>query len=462
MRLPASARSPYVALAALLVGAALLRLDGHRYGLPFPLLNADERSIVPRAWAIGQGERLDPGWYDYPSLLFYALAPFQAWADEPSYGAARLVAVGLGIASVAAAWWLGRRAYGPAAAWTGAGLAAVATTHVAYSRVAVTDVPLALGTTAALALAVAGRIELAGLAVGLAASAKYPGVLLAAPLLVAGWGQWRRLGHAAGLGAAAFAVTSPFLLVHPGRALDDARRVQRLAREGWLGFEGDPATPLAFLDRIWEATGPVAVVAAIGLAVALWQRRRADLVLAAWIGVYFASLLPLDAHFDRYVLPLLAPLGVLAGRVRQLAPSALLLLAVPLAWTLADNAELRKTDTRELALPRVLRHVPREDAVAVDPSLPPLEGRRVVELPLPHPAGGPERRPSDLDVLEREGVRWVLLTGEVEDRVLEAREHYPDEAGFHDEVRRRGRRVLYVDERSASDVSGPWVALYRL
>ena len=161
----------------------------------------------------------------------------------------------------------------------------MATTHVAYSRVAVTDVPLALGTTAALALAVAGRIELAGLAVGLAASAKYPGVLLAAPLLVAGWGQWRRLGLAAGLGAAAFAVTSPFLLVHPGRALDDARRVQRLAREGWLGFEGDPATPLAFLDRIWEATGPVAVVAAIGLAVALWQRRRADLVLAAWIGV---------------------------------------------------------------------------------------------------------------------------------------------------------------------------------
>ena len=65
-------------------------------------------------------------------------------------------------------------------------------------------------------------------------------------------------------------------------------------------------------------------------------------------------------------------------------------------------------------------------------------------------------------MLEREGVRWVLLTGEVEDRVLEAREHYPDEAGFHDEVRRRGRRVLYVDERSASDVSGPWVALYRL
>jgi Dolichyl-phosphate-mannose-protein mannosyltransferase len=462
VRLPASAKSRYAALGLLLAGAALLRLDGHRYGLPFPLLNADERSIVPRAWAIAHGERFDPGWYDYPSLLFYVVAPFQAWAEEPSYGAARVAVVLLGVASVAAAWWLGRLAYGHAAAWVGAGLTAVATTHVAYSRMAVTDVPLALGTTVALALAIAGRIELAGLAAGLAASAKYPGLLLVAPLLAAGWGQWRRLATAAVLGALAFAATSPFVLVHPGRALEDARRVQRLAREGWLGFEDDPATPLAFLDRIWEATGPVAALAALGLGVAVWQRRRADLVLVAWVAVYYASLLPVEAHFDRYVLPLLAPLGVLAGRARALAPAALVLLAVPLAWSLADSAELRREDTREVALPRVLRLVPAGQTVAVDPSTPPLGGRRVVLLPLPHPREGAERRPSDLDALEARGVRWVLVTGEVEDRVVDARERYPEEAAFLDELRRRGRRVLYVDDRSERGLSGPWIALYRL
>jgi hypothetical protein len=59
-------------------------------------------------------------------------------------------------------------------------------------------------------------------------------------------------------------------------------------------------------------------------------------------------------------------------------------------------------------------------------------------------------------------VRWVLVTGEIEDRVLDAREHYPDEAAFFDELRRRGRRVLYVDERSEPGLSGPWIALYRL
>ena len=81
---------PWVALAALLVLAAALRLVGIQYGLPFPLLNPDERSIVPRAWAMTHGGGLDPHWFDYPTLVMYLLAPFQAWQDEPSYLAARL------------------------------------------------------------------------------------------------------------------------------------------------------------------------------------------------------------------------------------------------------------------------------------------------------------------------------------------------------------------------------------
>jgi hypothetical protein len=47
--------------------------------------------------------------------------------------------------------------------------------------VAVTDVALTLGITVALALVLSGRLEWAGVAVGLAASAKYPGR----------WRSWR-------------------------------------------------------------------------------------------------------------------------------------------------------------------------------------------------------------------------------------------------------------------------------
>ncbi len=320
----------WLALAALLVLAAALRVPGLRYGLPFPLLNPDEASIVPRAWELAHGGGLDPGWYDYPSLSFSVLAPFQALADAPSYGAARAVAAALGIAGVAAAWWLGRVAYGPLAGFVAGAAVAVATVHVAYSHVAVTDVLLTGLVTVSLALLVQGRLEWAGLAAGLAASAKYPGVFLAVPLLAVGWGRWRRLAVAGAAAVLAFALTSPFVVWHAGAAWEDISRVQRLAEAGWLGFENDHPTPLAFLDRLWESLGPVLLVALAGLALAgsaLVRKkhkpalRRADLALAVFALAYFAYLLTLDAHFDRYVLPLVPVLGALAGRTRGRWPS---------------------------------------------------------------------------------------------------------------------------------------------
>src|SRR5437660_12873950 len=101
------------ALAALLGGAAALRLVGIQYGLPFGnLLNPDEQSIVPRAWKLVHGGGGDPHWFDSPTVLMYVNAPFQAWQSEPSFLTARIVAIVLAVASVAATWWLGRRAYG--------------------------------------------------------------------------------------------------------------------------------------------------------------------------------------------------------------------------------------------------------------------------------------------------------------------------------------------------------------
>ena len=102
---------PAAVLAAILAGAAALRLVGIQYGLPFGnLLNPDEQSIVPRAWKLVHGGGGDPHWFDYPSLLMYVNAPFQLWHDEPSYLTARIVGVALALGAIAASWWLGRRA----------------------------------------------------------------------------------------------------------------------------------------------------------------------------------------------------------------------------------------------------------------------------------------------------------------------------------------------------------------
>jgi hypothetical protein len=318
---------------------------------------------------------------------------------------------------------------------------------------------MTLGVTLALALALSGRLEWAGLAVGLAASAKYPGALGAVAVLAAGWGAWRRLAVAAGLAVAAFVATSPFVVLHADEAWEDASRVQRLARAGWLGFEDDGWTPLAFADRMWEALGPALLVAAAGIAVALVRRTRADLVLGAFAAVWAVSLLPVDAHFDRYVLPLIPVLGAFAGRLPALLPVALVALALPLAWSAADTADLTRTDTRVTAAGWIERNVPAGARVAADPSTPSLPHLEITPLELPGP-GRESDLERDVERLRADGVGYALVTGAVADRVRAAADRYPREARFYDELERDARRVLLV--QPGDDLAGPWVALYEL
>jgi glycosyl transferase family 87 len=451
--------SPWLALAALVAGAGAIRLVGIQYGLPFPLLNPDEANIVPRAWRMSHGGGLDPEWFDYPTLLMYTLAPFQNWSDQPDYLVARLVLVGLALAGIGAAWWLGNRAYGFLAGFVAAAVTALATVHVEYSRMAVTDVPLTLGVAVTLALLVRGQLLPAGIAIGLTAGFKYPGFILLVPLLVAGWGRWRRLAVAALLAPAAFLATSPYFAVHFGEAIGDVRRVQRDGRRGWLGFEDDAWTPIAFLDRLWEGIGAALLIALVGLVFAVVRRTLADRVLAAFIVAYFVTLLPLDAHFDRYVLPLVPALGALAGRFRALAPVTLLLLVIPVVWSIRETRPLVRTDTRVVAHDWMDRNLTPGVLVAADPSTAAPADVRVLRLALP----GPGRRPDperDLARLRELNVGYVLVTGAVADRILAERERYPVESRFYDQLARRGNRRFY--RRAVGKLAGPWVALYEL
>ena len=248
-----------------------------------------------------------------------------------------------------------------------------------------TDVFLTLGVTVTLGLLVSGKLEWAGVAAGLAASAKYPGVILVVPIVVAGIGAWRRVGIAVGLAVAAFVLTSPFVVIHAGAAWDDFHRVQDLARDGWLGFENDPATPFAFGLRLWETLGPVVLVAAVGIVIALRRRERADLILLSFGTAYALSLLASHAHFDRYVLPLVPVLAVLAGRGRALAIAALVAAVVPLWWSIEDARSLTGRDPRLDAAAWIDRTIPTTDPIAADPSTLPLTGRRVERLALAGP-----------------------------------------------------------------------------
>jgi hypothetical protein len=284
-------------------------------------------------------------------------------------------------------------------------------------------------------------------------------VFLLAPLVVAGWARWRRLAVSVGLAVAAFLATSPFVLVHPHQAWDEATRVQRLARDGWLGFEHDSFALFSFTGRLWDGFGPALAIAVLGLLLALRRRTRTDVILAAFVLVYLADLLTLRAHFDRYVLPLVPPLAVLAGRQRLLAPLTLGLLIVPLVWAIGDDVRLTRTDTRSVAHRWVVSHVPPGSTVAAESSTPALAGYRIVGLALP----GPGRRfDPDRDVtrLRAEGVQYAFVTGAVADRVLAARDRYPREAHFYDDLRMQAERVYHV--QPGHGLSGPWVSVYRL
>jgi len=459
-RLKGNWGGPNAVLAALLGLALALRIVGLQYGLPYgTLLDPDEQSIVPRAWRMVHGFGLDPHWFDYPTAVLYAQAPFQSWNDAPSILTARIVIALFGVAAVAAAWWLGRRAYGTLAGVIGAAVVAVQTTSVAYSHTAVTDVPLEAGVAASLALMISDRLLLAGAVAGLATSAKYPGVFLLVPLVVAGWRRWRRLAQSIGLGAVVFFATSPFVLVHPVQAWSDASRVQRLARDGWLGFEHDSFSLFSFTGELWRTLGPALLVGAVGIGVAVAKRKKADLILLSFGVVYFVDLLTIRAHFDRYLLPLVPVLGVLAGRLRALAPVTLLLLVVPLTYAIRNDITLTKTDTRVVAARWIEIHVPPSAPIAAESSTPILPGRAILPLLLPGPGRAPDPN-RNVARLRREGIRYVLVTGAVADRVLAARKNYPLETRFYRQLQRQAIRLYYVTP--AHGLAGPWVAVYRL
>jgi len=135
---------------------------------------------------------------------------------------------------------------------------------------------------------------------------------------------------------------------------------------------------------------------------------------------------------------------------------ALAALAVPLAWSIGDARRLTRTDTRVVAQRWIEGHVPRGSRVLAESSTPPLPGLAVTPLALPAPGRVPDPNRS----LARAGGGYVLVTGAVADRVLAAREHYPAEVRFYDDLRRRARLVYRLDP--GGDLSGPWVRLYHV
>jgi len=526
-------------LLAVLALALVLRLDGIGWGLPYSFVNADESTVVPRAFAAARGH-LNPQFFYYPSLYFYLLGTLYLVATPvlwllrhgnplamgafvvdpgPYFLLGRLLSAAFGTFSVYLVYRLGRAAYGRPAGLLAALFLAVTPLHVAYSHMAVTDVTataLSLLALLLLILAAQGRGRrwlLAGaVAAGLATSVKYNLGLLVLPASVAAVCACRgeaKVRIAAGARAAllwprllvarvyapmlvAFLGASPFVILDARHFAHDFLRQNRIMDRGWLGFENTGNGFWYNLDvNLGGTLGVVLLVLAVlGLAWALWRRTRLDLMVAPYVIVYFVYISTWKELADRYLLPIVPLLVLLAVRCcleivklrprarRIVAPLVVLVLVaafvLPLSASLAFDRSLTGSDVRVRAKHWIEANIPAGSAIAVENYGPPLVRQRnlhhyvdaglhppayrIERLTLPAPATPDRSR--NLARLRRAGIDYVLLSSGIGDRVRAAPDVYPSAVAFYRDLDARAELVKVF--RPGPGERGPVLRVYRL
>ena len=373
----------------------------------------------------------------------------------PYFLLGRLLSVAMGTASVYLVYRLGRDAFGRPAGLIAALLLAAAPLAVAYSHMAVTDVTAVAFSLLALVLLRAARpapgrrgpgrgwrlrprgatparwLVAGAVAAGLATSTKYNLGMLVLPATVAAIFAFRAEAAArvAAGGrtalvwlrllvvrlylpmAAAFVLASPFIVLDAPHFLRDFRRQSQIMDRGWLGFEhiGNGfwfnVTP-----NLTGAIGVVLVVLGVaGVGWALWRRTRFDFMVAPYVVVYFAYISTWKELADRYLLPIVPLLLLLAARLCVEAvmlvrlvpgaspcPVAAVVLAVRLcprsSSSVAFVRDLSGTDTRLVAREWIQRHVPEGSLIAMENYGPPLV-RGGSARPLPGGRSRPGRVP---------------------------------------------------------------------
>ncbi len=404
-------------LPAILGVAAAARVWSIRAGVPHAV-GIDEPAILDRALRILNTGDWNPHVFDYPTLVIYLHAVWAivlfiggavhgAWTSLATFeiGAvyvwARLLTAAIGAATVWLTFRIGEAVAGRTAGLLAAAQLAVLPMHVRESHFALTDVPVTALATLAVWLAMrAGRertaaaYAAAGAACGLAAAAKYNGVVVCvAPAVVwvvheAGARDRLRTGlAAAGAALGAFLLASPYAVLDSpaflsGFAAQAARlSVRRAAGDpSWLLY----LKHMALMGRFWLPA------AAVGLGILLSRRatRTRALPMLAFGAAYGYTLATHGIVFARYALPLLPVVSVLAalpvvetvrlldrrrrtGAARWALGAGAVALTVPfLVQSVMWIDRVGDPDTRQIAAEWMHAHLPAGARVLVENSGP--------------------------------------------------------------------------------------------
>ena len=457
-----STRGATITLIAILAGAAVIRLWGLDWGLPFPY-HPDEGSILFHSLGFGTGD-LNPHWFRWPSLMMYVMygsygalyvtgklaGLYSAPADLVRHYVSdlswfwymgRALSAAAGVATVWVTYVFGRRSYGKAVGLTAAAILAVTFLHVRDSHYATPDVVSTLLATLSLLAALtavsrgrAGRLILAALLAGLAASAKYPAGIAAVGTLVGLVLLWRR-GRVGIIQTLVILLAVPvgFLIGTPYAlfARDEFMRdvVRQFTMVSTSGVAQEPTSFAAGLGEILLKTfgrgvgWPVTVLAVLGAALplSLWSRalrrrstgRRDRPTLAGasagrtiaviYTGAVVAFLCLLTVKRATYLTPALPMIALLAAvglraiferlttRPYRALAATVLVVAAAAYPSVRFVAALGTPDTRTRALEWVASEIPQGTRIAVEdygPVLNPTVRQLEVELELGSTAVG--------------------------------------------------------------------------
>jgi 4-amino-4-deoxy-L-arabinose transferase-like glycosyltransferase len=411
-------RPPFPALLVglILLGAAALRFWSLGAGLPYAV-GVDEPQIMERVVRMMKTGDFNPHFFDWPSLTIYlhlaaacitfltgAMRGYWSNLDQINatdlYLASRSATALLGTATVALTYLAGRR-WGTPHALLASALMAVIPNHVRGSHYVQTDVPTGFLTTLTFLLALranerrtAWAFAHAGFAAGLAASAKYNGLISITLALFAvclsGGTPIRLLQRTlivCAAAAGAFLLGTPYALLDLPRFLNDYARLaavfaaDRAGEPGWLIYLKHLRIALA---------SPALVLAFAGLAAACWHLVRGPdrvrwVLLVTFPLIYFFVMAGSYQIYGRYMVPifpfaaLLAAIGVMAVvRVlcRTNAPRRLctaiamglvvIVLAGPTTASIASARDLGRVRTVELAYRWITEHVPPGSKIAIE------------------------------------------------------------------------------------------------
>jgi len=416
-----------ILLALVLAVAFGLRAWGANAGLPQSYVS-DEYEFVHDVLRMMKGGDLSPhSWY-HPTLQRYlALAtytvvfllevPQDRWVqvkqvtEEDMLYWGRFVGVLSGTMTVFVTFLLGRRLFGARVGLLAAALLAVFPAAVEHSQYNKPDPVLALMTTVSVLVSLAylegggrARALAAGLVIGLTLSAKYNGIVVVVPFLLAvafrlGWQFLARPDlYLGGLGiVAGFFLGCPLFLANLPLFLDHVADDIHAYASGRPGSEGvdNWANHAAYIARDGAGYLPaVAGVAGLGLILSRMNAR-----LAVFLGfpvLYYGYYSAQRINFRANLLPVFPFLAVLAAyavqelvswlrprwpcspTVAPLATAALLtaLLGPPLLAAVRYDIESTRRDTGSFAREWIERTVPAGTRFALERFTPVLDRSR--------------------------------------------------------------------------------------